>query len=123
MKYVKEKDGIIVKKQTYSKKIMLGLNDIPSKGHLLQILTIPPRDFSIKERFHFHNKQTEVYYVLEGEAEVFLNSEKFDATPGDVFVVEPGDKHHIMNRSKEDFKFVVFKIDLPESDEDTFFID
>lgn len=123
MKYKSSEEGKVVQRQTHSKKILLGLDDFKEKGHLLQIVTIPPRDLSIKERFHYHNVQTEVYYVLEGVAEVFLNEEKFDAKPGDAFILEPGEKHHIMNRSEQDFKIAVFKINLPEDSDDTVYVE
>jgi quercetin dioxygenase-like cupin family protein len=34
--------------------------------------------------------------------------------PGDVLIGSPGDVHRLWNKTKEEFRLVVFKINLPE---------
>src|SRR5690348_11651459 len=116
MRYKTNKDGEVIIKKDYSKKVLFSLADFDEKGHLLQTVTIPPQT---KQRLHKHFKQTEVYYILEGESSIFINGQEFLASVGDAFIASPGDTHQLWNKSGKPFKLVVFKINLPENDEDT----
>ncbi len=80
----------------------------------MQVVTIPKKT---KQREHHHTQQTEVFYVLEGEALLYINGEGFLAKPGDAFVCNPEDRHNIWNQADQDFKLVVFKINMPEKDD------
>jgi quercetin dioxygenase-like cupin family protein len=60
-----------------------------------------------------------VFYVLEGECLIFFDGKEFLAKPGNAFICEPGDKHNLWNKSKKEFKLVVFKINFPEKDDTT----
>lgn len=104
-------------KKDYSKEILFTKEDFENNGHLLQIVTIPPHT---KQRAHVHRTQTEVFYILEGEASIFMNSKEFISHSGDSFICEPGDKHFLWNKTGTIFKLVVFKINYPNnSEEDT----
>ncbi|HYK08062.1 MAG TPA: cupin domain-containing protein [Candidatus Eisenbacteria bacterium] len=116
MKYKNHTAGEIVVKKDYSKKVIFSLADFLEKGHLLQEIVIPSQT---KQRLHKHFKLTEVWYVLQGETSIFINNEEFIAHPGDAFIASPGDTHQLWNKTNEDFRLVVFKINVPENDEDT----
>lgn len=116
MKYKPQAEGETIVKKDYSKKIIFSLSDFEEPGHLLQTVTIPSQT---RQRIHSHNKQTEVWYVLEGETEITINGKIFLAKRGDAFICPPGDKHNLWNKTDKDFKVLVFKINLPENDEDT----
>jgi len=116
MKYVPASQGIEIVRKDYRKKIIFPLEDFREKGHLLQTVTIPPQT---KQKLHSHNKQTEVFYILEGETIITINGTDFEAKPGDSFICSPGDIHNLWNKTDRDFKLLVFKINLPENNEDT----
>ncbi len=116
MKYRPSTEGQEIVKEDYKKKIIFSLDDFDEKGHLLQVVTIPPRT---RQRMHFHHKQTEVFYILEGEATITLNDVDYPARPGDAFICSPGDVHSVWNKTDRDFRLVVFKINLPEDEEDS----
>ncbi len=59
---------------------------------------------------HAHRFEDELLYVLEGQAEVWVNGETFIASPGDFvgFKSGTGDVHTVMNNSDKDiFLFVL----------------
>jgi len=114
MKYFKVATGSVITKDDYSKEIIFNQDDLPGKGHLFQIVTIPPQT---KQRLHYHDYQTEVFYILEGKCSIYINKKKFLAKPGDAFVCSPRDKHNLWNKTNKDFKLAVFKIDLPLKDD------
>jgi len=118
MIYKSAKQGQNIQQKDYSKDILLSLDDFKDKKHLLQVVTIPPRT---KQRLHFHKTQTEVYYVLEGEAIISINGEEVVARPEDVFVCEAREKHFVWNKMNNDFKLIVFKIDYPKEDDTVWF--
>ncbi len=120
MKYKSSQEGKIEVKQDYSKRIIFSPQDFIQPGHQLQIVTIPPGS---KQRMHVHAKQTEVFYILEGETIININGIDYLARPGDAFICEPGDKHFLWNKTNKDFKLVVFKIDKDEASDDTEWIE
>jgi uncharacterized cupin superfamily protein len=92
---------------------------------LLQVVTIP---LHTRQRMHSHEKQTEVFYILEGEATITINGVDYLARPGDAFTrgcgtVRPAmcttNVHNLWNKTKGDFELLVFKINLPEEGEDS----
>ena len=116
MKYRPAGEGEEVVKEDYRKRIIFSLDDFAEKGHLLQIVTIPP---NTRQRLHFHHRQTEVFYILEGETLITINGVEHQAKPGDAFICSPGDAHNLWNRTDKEFKLAVFKINLPGDGEDT----
>ena len=114
MKYRPAGSGESVKEQDYSKIIIFSSGDFEVPGHLLQVVTVPPRT---RQRLHLHRQQTEVFYVLEGQAKMKIGGKEFAAQPGDAFICSPGDRHSLWNQSGEDFRLAVFKINKPEEDD------
>ena len=120
MKYRSSDEGELIKKKDYSKKIIFPAKDFQNKDHLLQVVTIPPKT---KQRQHFHHKQTEVFYILEGTTTIIINDKEYQAKPGDAFICSPGDKHNLWNKTDRKFKLVVFKINLPQKNYDICWIE
>ncbi|MFA5136189.1 MAG: cupin domain-containing protein [Patescibacteria group bacterium] len=116
MKYIQSNKAKEIIKKDYEKKIIFSPDDFQQKGHLLQIVSIPPRT---EQRLHSHSKQTEVFYILEGNATITINGTGFEAKPGDAFICSPTDIHNVWNKNEMKFKLLVFKISLPENDDDT----
>jgi mannose-6-phosphate isomerase-like protein (cupin superfamily) len=82
MKYRSSTEGREIVKKDYRKKIIYSLEDFDEKGHLPQVVTIPPHT---RHRMHSHERQTEVSYILEGEATITINSVDYLAKPGIAF--------------------------------------
>lgn len=116
MKFKKAGAGEEIQSKDYSKKIIFSLEDFAEKGHLLQIVTIPP---NTKQRLHVHQIQTEVSYLLEGEAHFFVEGQDFYMQPGDALIHPKGEMHFVWNQSDKPCKLLVFKINLPEDSSDT----
>ena len=116
MKYRPSTEGQEIVKKDYRKKIIFTLDDFDEKGHLLQVVTIAP---DTRQRRHSHSKQTEVFYILEGEATLTINDADYLAKPGDAFICSPGDIHDAWNKTDKEFRLLVFKINLPKDEEDS----
>ncbi|AEA46309.1 cupin domain-containing protein [Archaeoglobus veneficus] len=58
---------------------------------------------------HYHEKQTEVFVVLNGEARLGIGSEEYVAKAGDIFLCKPFSVHWVVNERDEPFKLLVFK--------------
>ena len=82
MKYRPSTEGEEIVQKDYRKKIIFSPNDFDEPGHLLQVVTIPP---NTRQRKHSHGKQTEVFYILEGEATLTINEVDYLAKLGDAF--------------------------------------
>ncbi len=114
MKYIPSGAGETIDRADYSKRIVFSSEDFAEGGHLLQVVTIPART---KQRLHTHREQTEVFYILEGEALMYIDGKEFLAKPGDAFICSPGDEHNVWNQSDRGFRLLVFKIGLPQEDD------
>jgi len=115
LKYIQSKSAKLQVRKDYAKSVLLSFEDFKEKGHMLQIVTIPPHT---RQRLHFHKKQTEVYLILEGECIVNVDGKEILAKHGDGFICEPLEKHFLWNKTDKNFKLAVFKINLPKKAED-----
>jgi mannose-6-phosphate isomerase-like protein (cupin superfamily) len=47
---------------------------------------------------HYHERQTEVYYVLEGEGSIELDDERLPLRPGTSVLIKPGCRHRAVGK-------------------------
>jgi len=99
-------------KVVYKKNIVFDEKDLAS-GAKFQIITFKPGN-SVKA--HYHKKTKEIFYIEDGEGTLKLNNEEFRCRKGDIFLCEPGDRHEVINDSKDDFTFLVFKVNEEKDD-------
>ena len=58
---------------------------------------------------HYHQEVEETFYVLEGQATFAVNGQDVAASSGDVFCMEPKDRHDIRNDGETPLKMVFIK--------------
>ena len=58
---------------------------------------------------HYHEQVEETFYILEGEGVFEVNGTPMPAVTGDVFRMEPTDRHNIHNRGQQPLKMVFIK--------------
>lgn len=46
---------------------------------------------------HYHPQTEEIYFILEGKGEMFIEEEMRQVKPGDAIAIPPGKRHWIMN--------------------------
>lgn len=64
---------------------------------------------------HYHDVVEETFYVLRGEACLLANGTEYRGIPGDVYRMEPLERHEVRNSGSEDAKLVFIKTPfLPE---------
>jgi len=113
VKYSKSNKGKWTQCEGYKKKIILDENDLNCKGTLFQIIKINPRT-EIKP--HFHKKMTEVFFILKGNAIIFIERKNYRLKPGDTLVCHPNEIHGAKNSSNEEFEYIVFKTNVEKGD-------
>ena len=86
-----------------SKNIVLTPAEMLERASMFNIITLPSGS-RIKE--HPHIEDAEIYYILEGEAEVTDNDKTAVMRAGDVMFTGNGDRHSIANHSGKDVKFL-----------------
>jgi quercetin dioxygenase-like cupin family protein len=113
MKVIKTQDKEWLDKKGYSKKIFLDGKDLNKPGTLVQEIKIKSGE-TAKE--HYHKKQTEIFYFLSKNGYWIINGERLDFEIGEVLVIEPRDKHIVVNDSKDDYIYLAFKFDYDTED-------
>jgi len=113
MKIIKSQNKEWLEKEGYSKRIFLDEKDLNHPGSLVQEIKIKPGE-TAKE--HYHKKQTEIFYFLTENGYWIINEEEMSFKKGDVLVIEPLDKHTIINNTKEDYIYLAFKFNYDPND-------
>lgn len=113
MKIVKSLNKEWADKEGYSKKIFLNEKDLNFPGALIQEIKIKPGQTA---KSHYHKKQTEIFYFLNENGYWIINGEKKYFKKGDVLVIEPSDKHIVVNDTQDDYLYVAFKFAYEEND-------
>ncbi|RLF88678.1 cupin domain-containing protein [Thermococci archaeon] len=108
---MKAKCGNFVDRGTY-RKCPLFEDDLPEKS-FAQIVEIKPGQIVGK---HYHKIQYEIFYVIEGKAELGIGKSTYEATPGDIFLVKPKTVHWVSNNKKEPFRLFVVKLNYEGED-------
>lgn len=96
----------------YKKRILAGEAEL-GKGSLVQIVRIGPGN---EVKPHYHGRQTEFFYILEGEALLSIAGKEYHAKPGETYITKPHDTHSVKNEGTEDFELLVFKSNWREDD-------
>lgn len=65
---------------------------------------------------HHHKIQTEIFYFLTDNGYWIINGERKRFKIGDVLVIEPGDRHTIVNESSKDYLYLAFKFKYSPDD-------
>lgn len=65
----------------------------------------PGQDF----QNHYHTVCEEIFYILEGKIDFYINGNKVPAVPGDMIQCRPGDAHYLINQTDEIFKALFIK--------------
>ena len=65
---------------------------------------------------HFHNQVEETFFFPTGDGLIMMiNDNEYQVKDGDAFRIEPGEKHNILNNTKNDYKIIFIKNpSLPE---------
>jgi quercetin dioxygenase-like cupin family protein len=58
---------------------------------------------------HYHTTCEEIFYILEGEIDFYINNDRVPAKPGDMIQCRPHDSHYLINTSNQNFKAVFVK--------------
>lgn len=113
MKIVRSADKGWQDKDGYSKKIFLDEDDLHHPGSLVQEIKIKAGESA---KPHHHKVQTEIFYFLTENGYWIINGQQMDFRIGDVLVIEPGDKHAVINDSAQDYIYLAFKIKYEPND-------
>jgi quercetin dioxygenase-like cupin family protein len=113
MKMIESEGKPWAEKQGYSKKVLLDEKDLREFGSLVQEIKIKSGE-TAKE--HYHKKQTEVFYFSDNNGYWVINGEKVFPNAGDVLIVEPLDKHAVINNSLKDYIYLAIKFNYSLND-------
>jgi mannose-6-phosphate isomerase-like protein (cupin superfamily) len=56
-------------------------------------------------RGHSHENQEEVYIFTSGNAIMQIDETRYDANPGDIFLIKAGQFHRVFNASEDEYCF------------------
>lgn len=82
-------------------------------GTLVQRVAIAPGD-TVPD--HVHHTSTEFYFVVQGTCRLVVNGLHNALSPGDMFLIQPGDVHRLHNETSEPFELLVFKTNASTDD-------
>ncbi len=69
---------------------------------------------------HFHEQVEETFYFVEGRGVIVVNGQEHPATPGDVYRLDPQDRHDIRNDGDTPLKMIFIKCPYAPDDKVSF---
>jgi mannose-6-phosphate isomerase-like protein (cupin superfamily) len=96
---------------------LLGLPTSSAKNQSLAEATLPPG--AATER-HYHRDSEEIYYLVEGSAEMEIDGARRHVETGDAILIPPGARHQIRADSARPLRFLCCCAP-PYRHEDTYF--
>ena len=81
----------------YSRKVFMSVNNTVKKTCKVQFVSIPPNTTVIT---HYHKGQSELEYVLSGSGTVRSGKQIIHLRPGEIFIVEPDERHEVKSSGK-----------------------
>jgi len=58
---------------------------------------------------HYHHEVEEIFYFTQGDPLIVIDDQEYRVEEGDLFRIEPGEKHNIINDTDENTKIVFIK--------------
>ena len=92
-----------------AKRAFLDDEDQTASLHVVKI--------SEESKTHYHQKTTELYYILEGQGQIELDGLRFDVSPGVSIMIKPGCRHRAIGKLK------ILNIPIPAFDPTDEFFD
>lgn len=81
-----------------------------TKGCSIMIVHAKPT-ITPKEKLHYHTKDSEYFYVLQGELKVNVGGKRTSIKKGECLEAQPGEKHKIISL-KKDTEYIVVRTNL-----------
>ncbi|HBB76211.1 MAG: hypothetical protein A2186_00490 [Candidatus Levybacteria bacterium RIFOXYA1_FULL_41_10] len=113
MKIIKPEEKDWFEGKGYSKKVLLDEDDLGLPGVWVQEVLIKAGGTA---SLHYHKKQTEIFYFFDSNGYWLINGKKFTFGTGDALVIEPNDRHEVVNDTKEEYRYLCFKQNYEEGD-------
>lgn len=58
--------------------------------------------------YHYHNKRESLIIILSGEGTEIIEGEEIPIKAGDILYIPAGEKHTMLNRSDQEFRYLEF---------------
>jgi quercetin dioxygenase-like cupin family protein len=66
-----------------------------------------------KSHMHSHQGSEQVYYVVAGQANIFLDKDKVEIQEGDIIWIDEGEEHQMTNDSQDWVEYLILTCKLP----------
>lgn len=73
------------------------------ESHKMKYIKVLPKH---RLSYQYHEKRSEIWIIIEGEAHVLINGEENFYKYGDVVEIPKGSKHRVENKSDSDLIFI-----------------
>jgi quercetin dioxygenase-like cupin family protein len=102
-----------------SEEYMKMVNPTPGKPYRPEILTKEHQAKNVGGMFgllvagsqipyHYHNNRESIIIVISGEAIELVEGKEIPIKAGDILFIPAGEKHSMINRSNQDFRYLEF---------------
>lgn len=88
------------------KKVLIPSGQVPSLTQYAQARFMPGQEVEQ----HSHSDMYEIFFVVQGKGKIIVNNEEHEVFEETVFIMEPGDKHSVVNDGDKDLVLQYFGI-------------
>ena len=100
-----------IKGKSYRKRILL--KGLKGDINLVEEAVIEPGG---EVPVHQHKFTKEIFFVTANSATMTVEKKRIKVKAGDLIQVNKGEKHGFINKSKKEFRLIVFKINFQKGD-------
>lgn len=90
-----------------------GWNYIDTDALSVKQELMPP---DTSEQLHFHEKSTQVFFILKGRAAFSIDGVISELKPEQGIAIKPGQKHFISNKETTDLEFILYSSPSTKND-------
>lgn len=101
-------DGLNYEKAgSYYRAVVFDHNQMSKQHARFQVIKVPPGQ---TVEAHYHQKRTEVFVVLRGQGEIYINDRLAATSTNDIALCQPNDSHKVINGGETDLLIGVFAV-------------
>lgn len=99
--------------QDYFKRELLKLDTGDHSNFFIQEVRLKKQT---QAKLHYHQEQTEIFYAIKNQGYFIIGQDRIDLKPGDILVIDPGEKHTVGNDTDDEFVFLAMKLNYNKKD-------
>lgn len=99
--------------RNYFRSVVFGPEQLGQDKARFQVVKVPAGQTVAR---HYHRERTEVFVILQGSGQIYINDELAASQLHDMVLCRPNDRHEVVNSGETDLLIGVFALNYDTND-------